>query len=38
MVARPEQMESLFKRTQHTGDTRDTESIGLVGVHFLDPP
>ena len=36
MVARPEQMESFLERAQHTGDTRDTESTSIVGVHPLD--
>lgn len=35
MVARPQQMESILERAQHTGDTRDTESTGIVGVRSL---
>ena len=35
MVARPEQVESVLKRAQHTGDTRDTESAGIVSVPVL---
>ena len=35
MVARPKQMESFLERTQHTGDTRDTESTGIVGCFFF---
>ena len=35
MVAHPEQMESFLKCAQHTSDTRDTESIGIVGFLFF---